>query len=238
MTTYTFATGTSVSFNPATDVLNFSSTSVSAADLQFQQSGTSLQVGINNQFITLLNVSLATLLSSNLSFASGSVYRNGSAGNDTLAGGTGVSSYNDYFDISKGGNDSVVAGNGNDLILAGGALNAADTIDGGTGTDTLRIQGNYASAVVFTATTVTGVENFVIGTGGTVRLTVGNGIFTGLTSAPVFDASSQVAGDGLVLDASAVTVGAVAPFGAIRATGGLAADTLTGGAGYDTLTGG
>ena len=56
MTTYTFATGTSVSFNPATDVLNFSSTSVSAADLQFQQSGTSLQVGINNQFITLLNV--------------------------------------------------------------------------------------------------------------------------------------------------------------------------------------
>ena len=37
MTTYTFATGTSVSFNPATDVLNFSSTSVSAADGRIRQ---------------------------------------------------------------------------------------------------------------------------------------------------------------------------------------------------------
>jgi hypothetical protein len=37
MTTYTFATGTSVSFNPATDVLNFSRSEEHTSELQSQR---------------------------------------------------------------------------------------------------------------------------------------------------------------------------------------------------------
>jgi Ca2+-binding RTX toxin-like protein len=234
MATFTYSPSTAISFNAAADVLNF--TSGDASSLTFSQVGNDLRVGQGSQFMTLLGTSYANLNVTlvNITFSNGSLFRKGAVGNDTLTGGTG----NDYLDIAAGGNDSASGGNGNDVIVAGSALTADDRIDGGSGSDILRIQGAYASAVAFTATTVTGVERFEISAGGIVRLTVGNGIFTGLSSAPVFDASSQVAGDGFVLDASAVTVGLNAPFGAISATGGMAADTLIGGAGSDTLTGG
>jgi Ca2+-binding RTX toxin-like protein len=234
MATFTYSPSTAISFNAAADVLNF--TSGDASSLTFAQVGNDLRVGQGSQFMTLLGTSYANLNATlvNITFSNGSLFRKGPAGNDTLTGGTG----NDYLDIAAGGNDSASGGNGNDVIVAGSALTAADTIDGGSGGDILRIQGSYASAVAFTATTVTGVERFEIGAGGIVRLTVGNGIFTGLSSAPVFDASSQVAGDGFVLDASAVTAGVNAPFGAISATGGMAADTLIGGEGNDAIWGG
>ena len=54
------------------------------------------------------------------------------AGNDVLTGGNG----NDLFNPGSG-TDTVHGGGGDDVINMGGDLTAADTIDGGTGNDTL-----------------------------------------------------------------------------------------------------
>ena len=236
MASIVYVAGGSVAFNPDADVLQFSSTGVSASALQIQQSGANLQVGVGvaGQFITLLNASFASLSSSNITFADGSLFRKDSVASDTLTGST----LNDYFDLTAGGNDNASGGDGNDVFDLGAALNSADSISGGAGQDKLRIAGSYASPVIFNAATATGIELFTIATSGTVTLQLDNGIFTGLTSAPVFDATSQGASSSLVLNASLLTVQGTAPFGAIVVNSGAGADSITGGAGSDSISGG
>jgi hypothetical protein len=91
----------------------------------------------------------------------------------------------DYFDIRKGGDDTVTAGAGADTIYAGAALNAGDQIAAGsqvgpgpTEIDTLILSGVYAAPVVFNANTVTGVEAFEIEQGSKVSLVLHNNTVT------------------------------------------------------------
>ena len=124
------------------------------------------------------------------------------------------------------GKDTVVAGVGNDTVVSAGFLNATDQIDGGTGFDTLVLNG--ATVLALTATTVIGVERFKL-TGGSYDLTLvdaTNG--AGLT----VDGSKLGAGETLEVDGSAETKAA------LTAIGGAGADTLIGGAGADVLIGG
>ncbi len=89
----------------------------------------------------------------------GSVTVTGGAGNDTITGST---TGGDSYDFTKGGTDTLHGGSGgNNAIYMGATLTAADSIAAGTGAnDTLFLDGDYtgAHALVFTATTMTGVE--------------------------------------------------------------------------------
>jgi Ca2+-binding RTX toxin-like protein len=148
----------------------------------------------------------------------GSFAMTGGAGNDALTGGALA----DTFDLSLGGNDTVHAGDGADTINAGGALTAADAIDGGTGSDVLVLNGDYSAGVAFGAATMTNVE--------TLRFAAGH-------SYAITTADANVAsGQSLTVDGSALGAADALTFNGAAETNGSFA--VTGGAGNDTLSGG
>ena len=151
---------------------------------------------------------------------------NGGNSSDVLSGGDG----NDMIDPGTG-NDTVTGGNGNDTIDAGANLTSSDRFDGGAGTDTLLLNGNYATTVTFGATTLTNVESIVLGAGNSYKLTTNDG--------------TVASGATLTVDGSALTSSYKLTFNGTAETdgkfviiGGAGADTLTGGSGNDTLWGG
>jgi Ca2+-binding RTX toxin-like protein len=153
----------------------------------------------------------------------------GTAGNDTINGTTG----NDTIDISAGGNDAVFANAGNDTILAGAAFSANDRIDGGTETDdqaeidTLVLNGDYASGVIMTATTLINVEEIRVTAGNSYNLTTHNA--TVVASTMSIDGSALGAGNTLTFNGAAETESG----SSYTVTGGAGNDVLTGGAGSD-----
>ena len=230
MTAFSFTSiiDTTVPFNPANDSLNFSS-GYNATSLSLTQSGSNLVVTCNGSSAQLANLTYSQLLDSNLVFADGSLFLRDTAGNDTRTGSTTA----DQIIITGGGNDIVSANAGDDIINVGSALNSSDTINGGAGThDKLLINGN--TTVILNATTVNDIEDFVIGAGGVVNLTLNNAIFTSVSPGGIvnFNASAQGQADSLVLNGSSIGANN------IIAVGGDGADSLTGGAGNDSLQGG
>ncbi len=150
----------------------------------------------------------------------------GGSGNDTIAGGAN----DDSFTPGKR-NDVVHGGGGNDtFVFNTGELTAADTIDGGTGFDTVRLSGSYGHAVHLTATTLTNMEKMLFAPAGSYNIishdaTVGAGLTL------TVDGSALLSTDALTFNGAAETDGS------FTMTGGAGKDTLTGGAGNDTLTG-
>jgi Ca2+-binding RTX toxin-like protein len=139
----------------------------------------------------------------------------GGAGNDVVTGGAG----NDT--ITPGtGNDTVSAGAGNDMIVMGANLTAADQIDGGTGTDTVTLSGDYSAGVTFAATTMINVENLTLGAGFNYNLTTNDATVTSGQTLTV-NASALAAANSLTFNGSAETNGVF---------------SITGGAGNDTIT--
>jgi Ca2+-binding RTX toxin-like protein len=116
----------------------------------------------------------------------------GGAGDDVLAGG--------------GGTDTLLGGDGDDDILAG----LDDRVDGGTGHDEVRLDGEGRGAVDRTWTNV----EHVIGSDGGDRLWIGGGT-DGSSTGPVLDGAG----------------------GADELGGSAGANTLDGGAGNDLLLG-
>ncbi len=148
----------------------------------------------------------------------------GNAGNDVLTGNNG-----DDTLVAGTGTDTLAGGNGNDVLDLGAGLDAADKIDGGANFDSLKLDGDYGAGVVFTATTVTNVETFLLAAGHdyNLKLTDANNT-TGIT----VNASGLGAGNKLIFDAGAEISSL------LNATGGAGDDVLIGGSGNDTLTGG
>ncbi len=64
-----------------------------------------------------------------------------------------------------------MAAGGNDTFAMGAALTAADSIDGGTGSDTLTLAGDYSAGLVFGAATITGIETLKLAGGNSYTLT-------------------------------------------------------------------
>jgi len=158
----------------------------------------------------------------------GSFSITGGAGDDVLTGGA----QNDGFNLTQGGNDTASGGAGNDTFSFGTAFTASDTIDGGANSDTLSLNGDYSAGVVFTATTMTDVENIVIQAGHdynltTVDATVASGATLNVT------ATALGTGDTLTFDGSAETDGKFRVF--IDSADVLASSQITGGAGSDTI---
>lgn len=92
----------------------------------------------------------------------------GTSGDDNFVG----TASDDTFDLTQGGNDTVQAGDGDDVISMGATLTRNDRLDGGADDplivfdDTLELAGDYSSGLVLRATTITGIEQ--------VRLDAGN----------------------------------------------------------------
>jgi Ca2+-binding RTX toxin-like protein len=159
----------------------------------------------------------------------------------TIAVGDGAAAQSDNSYTGGAGADTFRVGNtGYDSGARG--ITSADTLVGGTGTDTLIVTGGTtspttggtATATTVDMTNVSGVET--ITTSGTGLVTI-NTFAAGTTPSTgtltVNAASQTVATRGLSLDASAA-----AYVGKLNVTGGAGNDTIVGSAGSDTIDGG
>ena len=156
----------------------------------------------------------------------------GNGGNDTIDGGDGDDTLDggdgDDTLISGTGTDTVLGGVGNDAISFGANLTAADTIDGGTGTnDQVGISGNYTggNALVLGPTTLTNVEVLAVlpGAGNSYNITTNDANVAAGQELTVF-AGNLAAGQNFTFNGSGETNGS------FRVFGGLGTDTITGGA--------
>jgi VCBS repeat-containing protein len=146
------------------------------------------------------------------------------------------------------GTDDLRGGAGNDGFFFGadGNLTGADHVEGGGGTDSLALRGNYAgaNAVVMTAATLTGIEVVAFLTGHSNPL--GGPIAPGgfdydLTMADANLAAGQrldILATGLADDESVRFDGRAETDGSFRILSGAGDDTLWGGAGNDLIYGG
>src|SRR6478752_2304015 len=87
----------------------------------------------------------------------------GTPGNDSLEG----SADSDSFFLQQGGDDHAVGAGGSDGFYFGAALTGADFVDGAGGSDTLALQGDYASGLTFGD--LRDVETFLILSGTDTR---------------------------------------------------------------------
>ena len=142
----------------------------------------------------------------------------GTSGDDNLSG-TGS---DDQFNLIQGGEDTASGAGGNDTFVMHATLDAGDAIDGGTGSDTVTLAGDYSAGVTFTDTTITNVERILLGAGFDYTLTSADATVAAGQSLTV-DGAHLGAGDVLNFDGSAETDGKL---------------TLVGGAGDDVLKGG
>ena len=142
----------------------------------------------------------------------------GTAGDDIITG----SSQADNFYLTQGGDDAADGKRGDDYFDLGAAFTADDSIVGGEGSDYLALNGDYKTDVVFTATTISGIDVITMQAGENYRL--------------VLDDANIAAGETLFIAAS----GLGARDGArVTATGETDGQVwFNGGGGDDKLLGG
>jgi Ca2+-binding RTX toxin-like protein len=156
-------------------------------------------------------------------------------GSDTINGGGG----NDVITISGilAGNVSVNAGVGDDIVNMGidgsVAMTVADTIAGGSGTDTLVLGG--ASTATNDLANVTGFETI---TYGVTSATVAFSYVVSATSSFTSDTTIVTITPRDATDADTLAFTGTNLTRAIILVGGAGVDTLIGGAGADTINGG
>ncbi|HEY1631430.1 MAG TPA: hypothetical protein VGF56_08940 [Rhizomicrobium sp.] len=153
----------------------------------------------------------------------------GTTGDDTISGTSG----NDSFNMTQGGTDHVSGLAGNDLANFGAVFNSNDTFDGGAGSDTLKLDGDYSGAkeLIFGFNSLTSVETVLLTAGHSYTLVTGDGTVAAGKEI-IFDGSALGAND--VMDIQ----GQTEQDGILEEKGGAAADTLVGGQFNDKLFGG
>ncbi|HXL98473.1 MAG TPA: hypothetical protein VN932_00980, partial [Rhizomicrobium sp.] len=229
----------------ATTMVNVETLQLAAGDsYKFTTNDATVAAG---QTLTVDGSALAT--GQNLSFngaheTDGAFVITSGAGNDTLTGGAGddtisAGAGNDTIN-GGGGVDVLSGGDGNDKFNLGANFNAADQIDGGTGTDTVILSGDYSAGVVFGAATMINVETLQLLAGHSYALTLNDAtVAAGATL--TLNASALHATDSVSFDGSAETDGRFVLNGGLGndvLKGGAGADVITGGAGNDTIDGG
>jgi predicted extracellular nuclease len=156
---------------------------------------------------------------------------NGTPGPDTPAATTG----NDLFNVSQGGNDTVNGNDGDDYIYFGPAFTAGDSVDGGAGTDTLALLGNYA--MTFDADSLVNIERLALLSGTAIG---GAHVTYDITTIDDNVGAGKVLtvlGGGLQSDETMVFNGSAETDGSFYVAGGAANDTLVGGQKDDSLVG-
>jgi hypothetical protein len=164
----------------------------------------------------------------------------GTNGPDTLTGTTGDEGFdglggNDTFFLQQGGNDQANGGDGNDGIYFGAAYGVGDSADGGAGTDTFVLQGNYAG---LSLAGMTNMEVLLLASGSDARFgdTAGNSYDYRIASVD----GNLSAGSTLIVSATGLKPGEDLAFdgsaesnGHFRIFAGQGVDDLKGGAGND-----
>ncbi|HEX8481593.1 MAG TPA: calcium-binding protein, partial [Allosphingosinicella sp.] len=170
--------------------------------------------------------------------ALGQTLRGNVSANEIIGGGGG-----DTFRLEDGGADKVFGNGGNDVVYFGGAMTATDEVDGGSGSDTLALQGDYSAGLTLGARALIGIETLQL-LARTNSLYGGSGLSPNSYNIVTVD-PNVAAGAMLVVDAIALASnerlvfnGSAETDGRFSITGGLGADSLTGGAGADLLSGG
>src|SRR3954454_24770768 len=92
----------------------------------------------------------------------------GTNGDDHFTGTGG----DDTFDLTQGGKDTASGRAGNDVFYMGGALDAHDKIDGGTGNNQVYLDGDCN--LTFLATTMVNIQSAYLVTGHNYTLTTNN----------------------------------------------------------------
>ncbi len=156
------------------------------------------------------------------------------AGADVLEGGA----LSDTFDLSRSDGTFASGGAGDDTFTVASATKLQDDfIDGGSGFNTLVLNGDFSSATPVTASNVTNIEALdLLGAANSYNLTIGGGVAG--DDVVAVDASAAAS---LILDASGVAIAVLVVTGSAggdHLIGTNQRDTFTGGAGADTLTGG
>lgn len=89
-----------------------------------------------------------------------------SAGNDTLIGGQQNDVIGGGTTFFSAGNDTLDGQGGDDIFTFFDDFTKFDKVTGGTGHDTIKLDGNYFASVVFLSTTMVGVEEIDLDTAG------------------------------------------------------------------------
>lgn len=187
MTSYVFdnIVGSSIAFDADNDVLNMG---YAASVISITASGSDLIVTVDGVgSVTLTNTTLGELTSTNLDdLVSGSVFIGDNTTSDALdeVGQTVVNDatdHNDNLAFGLGGGDTIVLGNGDNLIFGGSAVTDAndsgtDTITVGTGSNT--IYGNAGNDAITVGATAAGNTTSVFGGLGDDAVTLGAGAGT------------------------------------------------------------
>ncbi|MET1110415.1 MAG: M10 family metallopeptidase C-terminal domain-containing protein [Allosphingosinicella sp.] len=201
------------------------------ATLKYEYGGAgwmSYATGIYGGFTVANGVTIENAVS-----GSGNDKLTGNAANNRLESNGG----NDFLYLwFGGGDDTALAGAGNDNIFFGGTLNSADVVRGGEGTDTLVIQGAYGALAL--TSNITEIEN--------LSLLGGNNTNFGEPGTNLYDYvitthdSNFAAGLQVRVNGSALLAGEDFTFNGSAETdakfvvyGGKGTDTLTGGLGND-----
>lgn len=159
----------------------------------------------------------------------------GTSGNDTLSG----TSTDDFFNMNDGGTDTVSGNAGNDIVTFSGTFTSADRVNGGTGYDSILLNGNYSAGVTLGSTTISNVEEIdMLGSTNSYKLITNNAnVASGQTL--VVSAASLDSAHTLYFDSTSdidaffkVTSGAGNDTIKVRAGG----DTINSGAGNDSIT--
>ncbi len=96
------------------------------------------------------------------------------------------------------------AAGGNDTFTLAATLTASDSLDGGSGSDTLTLNGDYSAGLTFGAATVVNIELLQLAAGHSYNFTTNDGnVASGATMA--VDGSALGAGDVLTFNGTAET---------------------------------
>jgi Ca2+-binding RTX toxin-like protein len=82
----------------------------------------------------------------------------------------------DYFNLAQGGDDRARGASGNDTFSMEASMTSADRIDGGAGSDTVYLDGDYSAGLTILAATVTDVEGFYFFAGFDYDITLADGV--------------------------------------------------------------
>jgi VCBS repeat-containing protein len=159
----------------------------------------------------------------------------GDENDNVIQGSTGA----DMFLLQQGGTDTASGLGGDDYFYFGGAMLASDIVSGGSGDDSIILQGDYSGGLVLGAN-VTGMEGIALLAGSNTAygasgfdvnsyaITTHNSNFAAGVRAKV-NGSALLAGENLTFDGSAETDATFLVYG------GRGTDQLTGGTGNDTF---
>ncbi|QAY77378.1 tandem-95 repeat protein [Sphingosinicella sp. BN140058] len=164
-------------------------------------------------------------------------YIDGDSGDNNMSGTGGP----EQFLFQHGGNDHGDGGGGNDRFYFGDQWNSGDSVDGGTGEDSLQLAGDYT--YTFGETQMVSIERLRLNSGGGADfdyyLTMANGNVAAGQQLLV-DAQGLVAGETLTFVGIAETNGfykILSGAGDDILAGGTQNDIISGGAGDDTIYG-